>query len=318
MQTRLATSTDESLVLALAQRDEAALRALYERHAPAVFALAQRIVGHRDLAEEIVQELFLRLWNEPARYQPERGKLRSYLFRQAHSRSIERIRSEEARRRREERADRELAEPAYDIEREAWALIESEVVRDALADLAPGEREAIELAYFGGHTYREVAVLLDVPEGTVKSRIRIGLSKLQVVLAAAGLAMLVVVLLLVGGAVAGSHEPSVATADGQRTATTISRTNLRNADGMQIDVIVAGDGRAVVAPVSVPALDEDHVFQLWSLDGQLPAAVGVFRAETTELPIDRGNPPRHLAVTIEPVGGSAAPTTTPLVEGLPS
>ena len=200
MQTPLAASSDESLMLALGRRDQLALRELYERHAGAALSLAQQIVGHRDLAEEIVQELFLRLWNEPERYQPERGKLRSYLFRQVHSRSIERIRSEEARRRREERADREHAEPAYDIEREAWALIESEVVRDALADLAAGEREAIELAYFGGHTYREVAVLLDVPEGTIKSRIRIGMAKLHVVLAAAGLAVLVVALLLMGGA----------------------------------------------------------------------------------------------------------------------
>lgn len=86
-------------------------------------------------------------------------------------------------------------------------------MRDALADLAEGEREAIELAYFGGHTYCEVAVLLDVPEGTVKSRIRIGMSKLHVVLAAAGLAMVVATLLLVSGPVAGSHQPVAMTAD---------------------------------------------------------------------------------------------------------
>jgi len=178
---------DATLVAAVGESDQLALKELYRRHGPAVYGLARRVVVDADRAEEVVQEVFLRLWNEPERFDPTRGALRSFLYRQAHSRSVERIRSEEARRRREERHDREQLHPAYDVEIEAWELIRSELVKDALDTLAEGEREAITLAYFGGRTYREVAVLLDLPEGTVKSRIRLGLNKLADELEAAGL-----------------------------------------------------------------------------------------------------------------------------------
>ena len=316
-------------MMALGKRDEAALRELYERHSRAVFAMAQRIVGHRDLAEEVVQELFLRLWNEPERFQPERGQLRSFLFRQAHSRSIERVRSEEARRRREQRHDREQNAPAYDIEREAWALIQSEVVRDAMAELSPGEREAIELAYFGGHSYRDVAAMLDVPEGTIKSRIRVGLSRLHVALAAAGLAALIVVVLLATAvARSGSGAPEVTTADGARGS--ISRSadpgqvalrddarvkTLRGVDGLRADVAIGPDGAGVISAVTLPPLATDHVYQLWSLDAGTPTPVATFGAGPAAFPLVRGALPNQLAVTVEPAGGSPAPTATPIVQG---
>ena len=151
---------------------------MYRRHGAAVYGLATRVLADADRAQEVVQEVFLRLWTEPHRYDPERGALRSYLTRQAHSRAIERVRAEEARRRREERHDREDARPLADVESEAWHLIRSELVGQALDQLSEAERQAISLAYFGGHSYREVAALLELPEGTVKSRIRLGLTKL--------------------------------------------------------------------------------------------------------------------------------------------
>ena len=178
---------DATLVAAVGQSNELALKELYRRHGDALFNLARKVLVDFDRAEEVVQEVFLRLWNEPERFDPTRGALRSYLFRQAHSRAVERVRSEEARRRREQRHDRERIEPDYDVEREAWAVIRSELVKEAMAGLSPAEREAISLAYFGGHTYREVAALLDLPEGTVKSRIRLGLNKLADTLEATGL-----------------------------------------------------------------------------------------------------------------------------------
>ena len=178
---------DAALVAAVAQSDQRALEELYERHGAALYGLARRVLVDADRAEEVVQEVFLRLWNEPERFEPARGALRSFLYRQVHSRSVERIRSEEARRRREERHDREALPSDYDVEAEAWQLIRSELVKDALARLSEGEREAITLAYFGGRTYREVAEQLDLPEGTVKSRIRLGLNKLASELDAAGL-----------------------------------------------------------------------------------------------------------------------------------
>ncbi|MGZ4680880.1 MAG: sigma-70 family RNA polymerase sigma factor [Acidimicrobiales bacterium] len=187
MEPQLKDLDDASLVAAVGRSDERALQELYERHGAAVYGLARRVLIDADRAEEVVQEVFLRLWNEPGRFDPARGKLRSFLNRQAHSRAVERVRSEEARRRREERHDRENVDPAYDVEIEAWELIRSELVKDALDQLTAAERQAITLAYFGGHTYREVAVMLDLPEGTIKSRIRLGLGKLADKLEATGL-----------------------------------------------------------------------------------------------------------------------------------
>ena len=144
-------------------------------------------LGDFDLAEEVVQEVFLRLWHRPDRFDPERGSLRSYLLAQTHGRSVDILRSEVSRRQREQRDARETAEADYDIEHAVVDLAVADEVREAMAVLPEGERAAIELAYFGGHTYREVASLLDEPEGTVKSRIRSGLRRLRTVLVDAGI-----------------------------------------------------------------------------------------------------------------------------------
>ncbi len=131
------------------------------------------------LAEEIVQEVFLRLWDQPEKFDPGRGSLRSFLLAQCHGRSVDLLRADTARRRREERDLRRTAEGGYDLEREVWDLSVAEHMKGALDVLPEPERQAIELAYYGGHTYREVAAMLDQPEGTVKSRIRAGLKRLR-------------------------------------------------------------------------------------------------------------------------------------------
>ncbi len=175
----LREASDARLVLAIARFEHEALAESYRRHGGAAFGLARRLVVDRGLAEEVVQEVFLRLWNHPEKFDPDRGSLGSYLLAQTHGRSVDVVRSESSRRRREERDARLTAEAGYDLEHEVWDLTLAEHVRDALSTLSDGERAAIELAYFGGHTYREVAVLLDEPEGTVKSRIRSGLTRLR-------------------------------------------------------------------------------------------------------------------------------------------
>jgi RNA polymerase sigma-70 factor (ECF subfamily) len=181
----LATS-DAQLVVAIGRFRQDALAEVYRRHAGATFGLALRVLGARPLAEEVVQEVFLRLWNEPEKYDAARGSLRAYLLAQTHGRSVDLVRAESARRAREERDARRTAESGYDIEREVEDLTLAEHVRHALAGLTDAERAAIELAYFGGHSYREVAVLLDQPEGTVKSRIRAGLTRLRAALVTSG------------------------------------------------------------------------------------------------------------------------------------
>jgi RNA polymerase sigma-70 factor (ECF subfamily) len=182
----LREASDAKLVVAIGRYSQEALAEAYRRHGGAAFGLAQRLVGDRSMAEEVVQEVFLRLWNDPEKFDPDRGSLRSYLLAQTHGRSVDLVRSESSRRRREEREARMNAESGYDLEREVIDLAVGDQIRTALATLADGEREAIELAYFGGHTYREVAAMLGQPEGTVKSRIRSGLTRLRTALAETG------------------------------------------------------------------------------------------------------------------------------------
>ena len=182
----LRDASDAALVVAIGRWRQDALAEAYRRHAGAAFALARRLLNDRDLAEEVLQEVFLRLWNQPERFDPERGSLRSYLLAQVHGRSVDLLRSESSRRRREEREARETAEHGVDIEREVLDLTLAEQVKEVVAGLPSNERKAIELAYFGGHTYRQVAVMLDEPEGTVKSRIRSGLRRLREDLVEAG------------------------------------------------------------------------------------------------------------------------------------
>ena len=183
----LRAASDANLVVAIGRFRPEALEEVYRRHAGPAFGLAQRILNERSLAEEVVQEVFLRLWNEPERFDPARGALRAFLLAQVHGRSVDLVRAESARRAREERDARRSVPVDHDLEREVWELTLHEHVRDALTALSEDERAAIELAYFGGHSYREVAELLDQPEGTVKSRIRTGLGRLRDALRAEGL-----------------------------------------------------------------------------------------------------------------------------------
>ena len=187
MAERLEDVSDAALVLAIGRWRQDALAEAYRRHAGAAFALARRVLGDKERAEEVLQEVFLRLWHQPDRFDPGRGSLRSYLLAQTHGRAVDLLRSETSRRRREEREARQTAESPPDIEREVVDLTVAERVKDVVAALPVEERRAIELAYFGGHTYREVAVILEAPEGTVKSRIRSGLRRMRSSLTEAGL-----------------------------------------------------------------------------------------------------------------------------------
>ena len=182
----IAEMSDSALVIAVGRYDEAAMGELYRRHGRNVYGLAHKLMNDADRAEEVLQDVFVRLWREPQRFDPARGELRSYLLRETHGRAVDRIRSDVARARREDRHQREQIAPMQDIEREVWELIRSETVKSAVATLSPGERDAITLAYFEGRTYREVATILGEPEGTIKSRIRLGMRKLADALESAG------------------------------------------------------------------------------------------------------------------------------------
>jgi len=179
--------SDGALAVAIGRWREDALAEAFRRHAGAVYGLAQRVLRDPAAAEEVVQEVFLRIWNAPDRFDPERGSMRSYLLAQAHGRAVDLVRSDTSRRRREERDAMRSPGSGSDVEVEVMDLAVAEHLKGAVHALPLEERRAIELAYFGGHTYREVAVLLSEPEGTVKSRIRSGLNRLRVGLTDAGL-----------------------------------------------------------------------------------------------------------------------------------
>jgi RNA polymerase sigma-70 factor, ECF subfamily len=184
----VATAGDAALVDAINAGDEGALAEVYRRHSSSIYGLALRILRRADLAQEVLQEVVCGLWERPDRYDADRGGLRPWLLRMAHGKAVDRLRAETRRQAREEKSlAGEVDSDGGDLEREVWELVRAEVVREALTTLSPGEKEAITLAYFGGHTYRDVARLLDIPEGTVKSRIRLGLGKLADHLASAGL-----------------------------------------------------------------------------------------------------------------------------------
>ncbi|HMK97139.1 MAG TPA: sigma-70 family RNA polymerase sigma factor [Acidimicrobiales bacterium] len=179
MEGRWESMDDTVLVVAIGRWQEQALAEAYRRHGGSVFGLAKRVLQDRAQAEEVVQEVFLRLWEQPERFDPSRGPLRSFLLVQAHRRSVDRLRQDTARRQRQEREARLTAQAGPNTEEDVWELSMAEKVREAFGALEHNERAAIELAYFGGHTYREVAQLLDQPEGTVKSRIRSGLKRMH-------------------------------------------------------------------------------------------------------------------------------------------
>jgi RNA polymerase sigma-70 factor (ECF subfamily) len=178
--------SDAQLVTAIGRYSEVALAEAYRRHGGAVFGLAKRVLHSAPEAEDVTQEVFLRLWNQPDRFDPARGSLRSYLLAQTHGRAVDAVRSSASRRLREAKDAMRRARTAYDMQHEAWDLALADQVTVAMGELPDEERRAIELAYFDGRTYREVARLLDQPEGTIKSRIRNGMRRMRAALSDAG------------------------------------------------------------------------------------------------------------------------------------
>ena len=184
---RIDEVSDAQLVISIARFSEVALAEVYRRHGGAVFGLARRVLSNESEAQDVTQDVFLRLWNHPDRFDAARGSLRSYLLTQSHGKAVDAIRSLNARRSREVRDGQLTAAAAYDVNNEAWDLALSDQVTRALDALPDHERKVIELAYFEGQTYVEVARTLGQPEGTVKSRIRLGMRRMRSALVEAGI-----------------------------------------------------------------------------------------------------------------------------------
>jgi RNA polymerase sigma-70 factor (ECF subfamily) len=181
----VSTVDDPSLVVAVRARSQAALAEAYRRHGGVVWALARRVCRDEHLAEDVTQTVFVDLWSRPERFDGSRGTLRSWLLTQAHARAVDLVRSEESRRRRQDR-ESALAESTVELDTGIYVREMADEVRRAVATLPAAERDPILLAYFGGRTYRQAAEMLGQPEGTVKSRIRAGLRSLRSALEAQG------------------------------------------------------------------------------------------------------------------------------------
>lgn len=174
---------DAHLAERLLARDESALREVIDRYGGVVYGLAKRVVAEPTLAEEVAQDAFLALWRRPGAYDPDRGSLQTFLLGISRNKAIDLVRHEEALKRARDSLASEF-DPTSEVETGVGGLEEREEVRHALAQLSQVQREAIVLAYFGGRTYREVAIELDIPEGTAKTRLRDGLIRLRELMSA--------------------------------------------------------------------------------------------------------------------------------------
>lgn len=175
-----AVVTDEDVLAAVARGDRAAFAELYDRSASLVYGVVKRVIRDPAQSEEVAQEVMLELWRTASRFDPLRGSAQTWLLTVAHRRAIDRVRSEQASRDRDDRTGRRDQVRADDEVAEHVELrFEHRQVREALATLTDLQREAVQLAYYGGYTYREVADLLDTPLGTIKTRMRDGLIRLR-------------------------------------------------------------------------------------------------------------------------------------------
>jgi len=170
----------EELLVAAGHGDEQAFSVLVGRVRPQVLRVTQGVVRDPSMAEEVTQEVLTEVWLKADRFDPDRGNVNGWVATLARRRAVDRVRSEQAGRNRDDRVARRDQERDVDVvAEEVEVRLEHWQVRQALAELSERQREAIELAYFSGYTYRDVARVLGIPEGTAKSRLRDGLARLR-------------------------------------------------------------------------------------------------------------------------------------------
>lgn len=175
-----APADPEVLIHRIAAGDQGAFEVLYDSVSPRVFGLILRILRDESQSEEVLQEVFVEVWQQATRFDADRGRAVSWIMVLAHRRAVDRVRASQSSRERDLREGMKGFEESYDdVQDTVEAHLEGERVHRALEHLSEAQRRAIELAYFGGFTHQEVAKLLEVPVGTVKTRIRDGMIKLR-------------------------------------------------------------------------------------------------------------------------------------------
>jgi len=178
MSSELGHLSDEALVALVARGEDGALAALYDRFGRTAYGLALRVLRDRELAEDAVQDAFMTVWRSADRFVPTRGKASTWILTFAHRRAVDVVRREQ-RRRTDPMPDTPVEGESPAPDEEAWLRLQRERVQAALHKLPDQQREALELAYFGGFTQSELAERLGEPLGTIKSRMFSGLARLR-------------------------------------------------------------------------------------------------------------------------------------------
>jgi RNA polymerase sigma-70 factor (ECF subfamily) len=173
---------EAALLVRIREKDERAIEALYERYSGPLYSLAYRVTGADRFAQEVVQEVFVTVWQQAGRFDPSRGSLSSWLFTLARHKAIDLVRKEANVRRHTADVDLQFEEADDDVDREAWLRLRRDGVRAAITNLPEAQRTALELAFFRGLTHVEVAEALSIPLGTAKTRIRTALLRLRDIL----------------------------------------------------------------------------------------------------------------------------------------
>jgi RNA polymerase sigma-70 factor, ECF subfamily len=171
---------DEDLMSLLEGGDAEAFAALYDRHIRAAYSLSYRMMGDRQAAEDLAQDAFLKVWRSSGGYRSERGSVRTWILSIVHNRGIDQLRSLASRRRTQDRVEQSAprSQPSEAFA-ETWRNRQREQIREALDTLPAEQLKILELAYFSGYTHVEISNLLDIPLGTVKGRMRLGLKKIR-------------------------------------------------------------------------------------------------------------------------------------------
>jgi RNA polymerase sigma-70 factor, ECF subfamily len=179
--------SDEALVLLAARSEQSALAELYDRYGRAAYGLALRVLRDEALAEDAVQEAFLAVWRTASRFVPERGKASTWILTLVHRRAVDVVRREE--RRRADSLEHAPEQGGGAVDEDVWLRLQRERVQEALRQLPDAQREALELAYYGGFSQSELAERLGQPLGTIKSRMFAGLTRMRELLGEPGMEM---------------------------------------------------------------------------------------------------------------------------------
>ena len=173
---------DVALLARIVDRDERAVEELYARYSGPLYSLAYQVTGAERFAQDVVQEVFIALWRDASRFDPARGAVAPWLFSLARHKAIDLVRREANVRKRTADVDLEFHEADDDVDQETWLNFRREKVLSAIEELTPAQREALELAFFGGLTHVEVSERLGIPLGTAKTRIRSALLRMRDIL----------------------------------------------------------------------------------------------------------------------------------------